>query len=348
MVTFTGIECHNEWEITFEEIHRNGAMAYAIFHYTTYTGDSQYIVNEGFDVCGIARFYADRVHFSKRRRQYMIHGSRAPTSMRTTSATTGTPTASPPGAWSFYTVATQVSRERKDRLGSPEELARMREIVAGMYYPQDEELGVFVQHDTFLDKDLMSASAIPQDQRPINQHWSWDRILRSCFIKQADVLQGLYFLGHLYDRETKKRNFDFYEPMTVHESSLSPCVHSVLAAELGYHDKAVDMYRRTARLDLDNLNRDTQDGLHITSMAGSWLAIAQGFAGMRTVEGLSLSPFLPKEWQGYSFQFQYRGRLLSLSVTQEQARVDLLQGEPLKLTLRGEPVELQTQVIRPL
>ena len=170
-------------------------------------------------------------------------------------------------------------------------------------------MGVFVQHDTFLDKELKPAAHIPQDQRPINQHWSWDKILRSCFIKQADVLQGLYFLGHLYDRETKKRNFDFYEPMTVHESSLSPCVHSVLAAELGYHDKAVDMYRRTARLDLDNLNRDTQDGLHITSMAGSWLAIAQGFAGMCTVEGLSLSPFLPKEWQGYSFQFQYRGRL---------------------------------------
>lgn len=351
MVTFTGIECHNEWEITFEEIHRNGAMAYAIFHYTTYTGDSQYIVNEGFDVlCGIARFYADRVHFSKRRRQYMIHGVTGPNEYENNVSNNWYTNRI--AAWSlelFYTVATQVSRERKDRLGvTREELARMREIVAGMYYPQDEELGVFVQHDTFLDKDLMSASAIPQDQRPINQHWSWDKILRSCFIKQADVLQGLYFLGHLYDRETKKRNFDFYEPMTVHESSLSPCVHSVLAAELGYHDKAVDMYRRTARLDLDNLNRDTQDGLHITSMAGSWLAIAQGFAGMRTVEGLSLSPFLPKEWQGYSFQFQYRGRLLSLSVTQEQARVDLLQGEPLKLTLRGEPVELQTQVIRPL
>ena len=115
----------------------------------------------------------------------------------------------------------------------------------------------------FLDKELKPASEIPAAERPICQHWSWDRILRSCYIKQADVLQGMYFLDHLFDHETKKRNFDFYEPMTVHESSLSPCVHSILAAELGYRDKAVEMYKRTARLDLDNINRDTVDGLHI-------------------------------------------------------------------------------------
>ena len=351
MVTFTGIECHNEWEITFEEIHRNGAMAYAIFHYTTYTGDSQYIVNEGVDVlCGIARFYADRVHFSQRRQSYMIHGVTGPNEYENN--VNNNWYTNRIAAWSmelFYTVAAKASRERKDKLGvTQEELDRMREIVAKMYYPQDEELGIFVQHDTFLDKELMPASAIPGDQRPINQHWSWDKILRSCFIKQADVLQGLYFLGHLYDRETKKRNFDFYEPMTVHESSLSPCIHSVLAAELGYQDKAVEMYQRTARLDLDNLNHDTQDGLHITSMAGSWLSIAQGFAGMRTVEGLSLAPYLPKAWQGYSFQFHYRGRLLRLAVTREQAQVSLLQGEPLALTLCGENVELRDEVIHAL
>jgi maltose phosphorylase len=147
-------------------------------------------------------------------------------------------------------------------------------IAAEMYLPEDSALGIFVAHDTFLDKDLMPASAIDPADRPINQHWSWDRILRSCFIKQADTLQGLYALGHLYDLETKKRNFDFYEPMTVHESSLSPCVHAILAAEIGDIDKAVEMYRRTARLDLDNLNHDTQDGCHITSMAGSYLAIS--------------------------------------------------------------------------
>jgi maltose phosphorylase len=221
----------------------------------------------------------------------------------------------------------------------------MRDVVARMYYPTDEEPGIFVQHDTFLDKELMSAADLPADQRPINQHWSWDHILRSCFIKQADVLQGLYFLNHLYSQEEIKRNFDFYEPMTVHESSLSPCVHSILAAQLGYHDKAVEMYQRTARLDLDNINNDTEDGLHITSMAGSWLAMAHGFAGMRTVDGLSLAPFLPEAWQGYGFQFNYRGRILRLEVDREQACVKLLSGEPLELTLCGEKLTLADEIV---
>ncbi len=201
--------------------------------------------------------------------------------------------------------------------------------------------GIFVQHDTFLDKDLMPASRIPAAERPLNHHWSWDRILRSCFIKQADVLQGLYFLGHLYDRDTKRRNFDFYEPMTVHESSLSPCVHSILASELGQRDKAMALYLRTARLDLDNVNRDTADGLHVTSMAGAWLAIAQGFAGMRTAEGLCLNPYLPEGWQGYAFSFNYRGRVLRLEVREQGARLDLVSGEALDLEVRGKAVTLQ-------
>jgi maltose phosphorylase len=221
-----------------------------------------------------------------------------------------------------------------------EELARMRDVVARMYYPEDTALGIYLQQDTFLDKDIYPAAELPADQRPINQRWSWDRILRSCFIKQADVLQGLYSLGHLYDLDTKRRNFDFYEPITVHESSLSPCVHAILAAELNYREKAVEMYRRTARLDLDNINNDTEDGLHITSMPGSWLAIAQGFAGMRTVDGLRLSPFLPAGWQGYSFQFDYRGRLIRLDVAIGKATVRLVRGGAVPMTFCGEAIVL--------
>ena len=351
MVTFTGLECHNEWEITFEEIHRNGAMAHAIFDYVTYTGDSDYILAEGLDVlCGVARFYADRVHYSKRAKKYMIHGVTGPNEYENN--VNNNWYTNRMAAWSielFTAMARQAEPERLERLSVSEaELAHMRDIVQNMYYPEDAELGVFVQHDTFLDKDLMPADALPAADRPINQRWSWDRILRSCFIKQADVLQGLYFLGHLYDRETKKRNFDFYEPMTVHESSLSPCVHSILAAEIGAHEKAVEMYHRTARLDLDNMNNDTEDGLHITSMAGSWLSMAQGFAGMRTTDGLALSPFLPKEWKAYSFQFHYRKRLIRVAVEAKVAKVVLLQGEPLEMVLCGEKCWLEREIEHPL
>lgn len=351
MVTFNGIECHNEWEITFEEIHRNGAIAHAIFNYATYTGDTAYMVHEGLDVlCGIARFYTDRVHFSKRAQKYMIHGVTGPNEYENNVSNNWYTNRI--AAWSiglFVTQARRASQERLEKLGvTPQELAHMLDVVERMYYPEDTELGIFVQHDTFLDKDLMPASDIPAQERPINQHWSWDHILRSCFIKQADVLQGLYFLNHLYDEDTIRRNFDFYEPMTVHESSLSPCVHSILAAQLGYHDKAVEMYERTARLDLDNINNDTADGLHITSMAGSWLAIAHGFAGMRTTDGLSLKPFLPEAWKGYAFQFHYRGRVIRVSVRPGEARVELLEGQPLTLTLCGQEMRLEDCIVHAL
>jgi len=347
MVTFTGVECHNEWEITFEEIHRNGAIAHAIFEYTAYTGDHSYELGNGLEVLmGIARFWKSRVHFSKRAGKFMIHGVTGPNEYENN--VNNNWYTNRIAAWCleyFADAACRAGAERMAQIGTDEkELEEMLNISRNMYYPEDSELGIFVQHDTYLDKDLMPVSQLRKEDRPINQKWSWDHILRSCFIKQADVLQGLYFLGHLYDKETKKRNFDFYEPMTVHESSLSPCVHSILAAEIGYQDKAVEMYKRTSRLDLDNINNDTEDGLHITSMSGSWLSITQGFAGMRTVNGLSFAPFLPKCWKGYAFKFIYRGRLVRMSVNEHACTLTLERGEAVEGTVHGFPFSLSTQM----
>ncbi len=342
MVTFTGVECHNEWEITFEEIHRNGAIAHAIFNYTSYTGDDTYLVNEGIDVLvGISRFWEDRVHYSKRKDQYMIHGVTGPNEYENNVNNN----------WYTNTIATWVLRytleslqkvtaEKTSALGITEgETSKWQAIIDKMYFPTDEELGIFVQHDTFLDKDLQPVSSLRKEDLPLNQNWSWDKVLRSPFIKQADVLQGLYFLNHEYTAAEKQRNFDFYEPMTVHESSLSACVHSILAAELGMEEKAVELYARTARLDLDNYNNDTEDGLHITSMSGGWLSLVHGFAGMRTLDGnLSFSPFTPKDWQGYSFKVTYQEHLLQVTVNHEAVRLTILQGAPLELSLFGETV----------
>lgn len=352
MVTFNGIESHNEWEITFEEIHRNGTIAYAIYNYTNYTGDDAYLVQKGIDILvGISRFWADRVHFSKRNQQYMIHGVTGPNEYENNVNNN----------WYTNTMATWVLRYTLEGLSKVTEakLAELNvtenekkhwnDIIERMYYPYNEELGVFVQHDTFLDKDLQTVDSLSPEERPINQHWSWDKILRSPFIKQADVLQGLYYLNHEFTIEEKERNFDFYEPMTVHESSLSPAIHAVLAAELGRQEKAVELYSRTARLDLDNYNNDTEDGLHITSMSGGWLAIVQGFAGMRTANGeLSFKPFCPTNWTNYSFLVKYRGRLLDVQVNQEVVIVELKEGQPLEFLLYNEKVMLEEKVTAPI
>lgn len=344
MVTFNGIECHNEWEITFEEIHRNGTIAYAIYNYTRYTGDTEYVTHDGFDVLvGIARFWADRVHFSKRKGMYMIHGVTGPNEYENNVNNNWYTNILAKWCLNYANeIADKVAADKTKELAlTSEERAKWHEIADNMYLPEDKELGIFVQHDTFLDKDLTPVKDLPQDQLPLNQHWSWDHILRSPYIKQADVLQGIYYFVERFTQEQKERNFDFYEPLTVHESSLSPSIHAILAADLHKEDKAFEMYSRTARLDLDNYNNDTNDGLHITSMTGSWLAIVQGFAGMRVIDDeLQFAPFLPKEWTGYKFRINFRGRLLSISVSQEGTQIDLLKGDDLTIKLNGKDLKL--------
>ena len=349
MVTFTGVECHNEWEITFEEIHRNGAIPYAIYNYTNYTGDDSYLAKEGLEVLvEVSRFWADRVHYSKRHGKYMIHGVTGPNEYENNINNNWyTNTLA---AWVLdYTREALAKYPRPDLNVSAAELEKWADISANMYRPHDEELGVFVQHDGFLDKDIRPVSALSPDDLPLNQKWSWDKILRSPFIKQADVLQGIYFFGDRYTLDEKRRNFDYYEPMTVHESSLSPSIHAILAAELGKEAKAVEMYQRTARLDLDNYNNDTEDGLHITSMTGSWLAIVQGFAQMKTWGGtLSFAPFLPSDWTGYTFHINYRGRLIKIEVDGKNVTLRLLKGDALPLKLYGETLTLKDSHSAPL
>jgi maltose phosphorylase len=183
-------------------------------------------------------------------------------------------------------------------------------ITTQMYYPFSEKHNVYLQQDGFLDKELIPVSQLSDNERPIVENWSWDRILRSCYIKQADVLQGLYYFEDEFSKEELKRHYDFYEPLTVHESSLSPCIHSILASKLGDEKRAYDFYLRTARLDLNDYNNDTRDGLHITSMAGTWMTIIKGFAGMEVKnDQLTFSPLLPKNWNSLSFKIHFRGEV---------------------------------------
>lgn len=186
-----------------------------------------------------------------------------------------------------------------------------------------------------MDKEQRMAADIPAEQRPINQHWSWDRILRSCFIKQADVLQGLYFFQEAFGRETIARHFDFYEPRTVHESSLSPCVHSILASLTGRAARAYELYLRTARLDLDDYNREVHEGLHITSMAGSWLSVVEGFGGIRVGRDgrLHVVPRLPEKWRSLAFELHYRGAILRFGLGTGEVRVVSVNGRPAEVVV---------------
>lgn len=352
MVTFDGIESHNEWEITFEEIHRNSTIAYAIYNYTHLTGDRSWLENEGSEVLiGIARFWADRVHYSARNDAYMIHGVTGPNEYENNINNNYYTNWMAKWVLSYALENIDaVAPEFQTKLNvTAEERKHWQDIVDKMYLPEADVTDVngvprhvFAAHDTFLDKELVPVRDLDPKNLPINQHWSWDRILRSPYIKQSDTLHAMYYFPDAFTEQQKRDNYEFYEPFTVHESSLSPSVHSIIAADLKMADKSVEFYERTARLDLDNYNNDTSDGLHITSMTGAWLSIVQGFAGMRVRDDqLHFEPFLPDKWQGYSFRFLFRGRLLSVAVDQNGSHVELLSGEPLTIDLAGEKLTLE-------
>ena len=360
MVTMNGEECHNEWEITFEEIHRNGAIAYAVYDYVRYTGDETYLVDYGLEVLiAISRFWSQRVNWSKAKEQYVILGVTGPNEYENN--VNNNWYTNYIAAWTLRYTTEAVAKvkalnpekyaELIDRIHFREEkeLATARQIIDKMYLPQDEQSGVFLQQEGFLDKDLMPVSDIPKGQRPINQNWSWDRILRSCFIKQADVLQGLYFFENEFDTDTLRRNFDFYEPMTVHESSLSPCVHSIQASKLGMKEKAYEMYLRTARLDLDDYNNDTEDGCHITSMAGTWLAVVKGFGGLRVEQEngadhrLVLNPYCPDNWESLAFKIRFRDALIEVTTTQQDVTVQNFSASPITINLQGKDVMVKAE-----
>jgi len=352
MVTMNGEECHNEWEITFEEIHRNGAIAYAIFNYIRHTGDKDYMKDYGLEVLiGLSRFWSQRVSFSKNLGKYVILGVTGPNEYENN--VNNNWYTNTIAVWTLsYTIQNiedlkknnpealeKVFRKTKFRYNS--ETGKWKKIITGMYFPYDKKRNVFLQQDGFLDKELKPASAIPASQRPINQHWSWDRILRSCYIKQADVLQGLYFFEDQYDTETIKRNFEFYEPMTVHESSLSAGIHSILASRIGNIEKAYELFIRSTRLDLDDYNKEVSEGLHITSMAGNWLAIAEGFGGMRIAgDRIKLKPFIPYRWKSYSFHARFREIIFEVKVTNSFYIVKNLSDRPLPVTIQEKDYDI--------
>jgi len=347
MVTMNGEECHNEWEITFEEIHRNGAIAFAIYNYVRYTGDKSYLVNFGLEVLiAIARFWAQRVNFSQEKGKYVMLGVTGPNEYENN--VNNNWYTSTIACWCMeyaeevaaYVKSTDPSKyaelTKSIHFDESKEIAKWRDIRNNMFFPVDEKLGIFLQQEGYMDKEQILVKDLDPKERPLNQKWSWDRILRSCFIKQADVLQGLYFLEDRYDTDTIKRNYEFYEARTVHESSLSPCVHSVLASRIGNVDKAYELYLRTARLDLDDYNREVKEGLHITSMAGTWISIVEGFGGMRVRNNmLTFNPLIPDKWKSYSFKVWFRDNILKIMVTSSQITINNESGNAITLKIYG-------------
>jgi len=347
MVTMNGEECHNEWEITFEEIHRNGAIAFAIYNYTRYTGDFDYIIEKGLEVLiAISRFWFQRATFSTDKNKYVILGVTGPNEYENN--VNNNFYTNYLAKWCMeYTVdcinyvkhnhLNEFNRVQAKTKLNGQETYKWIKVSDELYFPFSEKHQVYLQQEGFLDKELIKVSDLEKSQRPINQKWSWDRILRSPYIKQADVLQGFYFFENDFSVEELERHYDFYEPFTVHESSLSPCVHSIQAAKLGRMEHAYQFYLRTSRLDLDDYNHEVDEGLHITSMAGTWMSIVEGFGGMRVKNDMLLfSPKIPDLWKAYSFKVNFRNQILTINVSKEDTTFNLKGDQAMKIMVNNK------------
>jgi maltose phosphorylase len=226
------------------------------------------------------------------------------------------------------------------------EISKWRHMAEEMIIPYDPNTGLYEQHEGFFNLPHIDIDSIPVEDFPLYHHWSYDRIYRNDMIKQPDVLMFMFLYNQSFSLKDKRANYDYYEPRCIHESSLSPSVHSIFASELGRTQEAFEFFRFATRIDLDNYNRNTAEGIHTTSIAAAWMNIVYGFGGMRSdSETLSFNPSIPQHWKGYSFKITYRGSVLKIEVTQEKAVIYVEDGAPVSVKISGQLQEIDQKGI---
>jgi alpha,alpha-trehalose phosphorylase len=227
-----------------------------------------------------------------------------------------------------------------------EEAAAWRDAATDMYIPYDSRLGVHPQHEGFTDYARWDFASTPGEKYPLLLHYPYFQLYRQQVVKQADVVLAMQLRGDSFTSEQKLRNFDYYEALTVRDSSLSACTQSVMAAEVGHLDLAYDYLAEAALMDLQDREHNTKDGLHMASLAGAWTALVSGFGGMRFPEGrLTFAPRLPPGLVRLSFRMRYRGRIVHVEARAGKARYTLVAGDPLPIKHYGKEMVLASDTV---
>jgi alpha,alpha-trehalose phosphorylase len=347
--TITGEECSAYFPAGTAQYHINADIAYAIAEYVGATGDRSLLLEGGAElVFETARVWADLAHL--RDGSYHIDEVTGPDEY--TALVND----------NFYTnvmarthlafaadVAGRLGREAPEvfagiatRIGLDEaEVGHWAEVAEKILLPYDEKLGIHAQDDAFLARKIWDFDNTPAENYPLLLHYHPLVIYRHQVCKQADVVLALLLRGDLFTRDEKRRDFDYYEAVTTHDSSLSSCIHSILAAEVGYREKAYDFFMETARMDIDNTHGNTFHGVHTAAMGGTWMCVVNGFAGFRSRKGgLHFSPYLPRGWASYRFRLVDHGRTIEVVVGKASASYRLIEGGAIRLHHEGRPVDL--------
>jgi len=341
--TIGGEECSAYYPAGTAQFHINADIAYAVRHYCRASGDTDFLRGKGAElVIEGARLWLEIGHFNPRRNhQFCINEVTGPdeyTALVDNNFYTNLMArAHLEYACEVYdwlrANAPEAASELAQRIQlNKEEPEAWRRAADAMYLPYDESQGIHPQDDSFLDKPQWDFANTPADHYPLLLHYHPLVIYRHQVCKQADVILGLFLQSSEFSLGQKRRDFDFYESRTTHDSTLSACIHSIVASEVGYPDKALDYFQQVARMDLDNHHNNTQHGVHTACMGGTWLCLVQGFASMRLHgEVLSFTPTVPEGLDGYRFRLQFRGRILELDVDPRRASYTLVDGEPITL-----------------
>ncbi|MFD1776426.1 glycoside hydrolase family 65 protein [Paenibacillus rhizophilus] len=350
--TIDGEENSSYFPAGTAQAHINADIAYAIRQYVLATGDTDFLVSQGAEILfETSRFWVDLGHFNPARGgAFCIDAVTGPdeyTAIVNNNAYTNLMVRSQlEYAASTADLLRGSYPQHYERLvraiGLTEEEVRLwRKAAALMFVPSDEQLGIIAQDDTFLSKEKWNFEQTPEEKYPLLLHFHPLVIYRHQVLKQADVVLALFLLGEQFTLEEKVRNYQYYEPLTTHDSSLSPCIHSIMSAEIGDLEGAYAYFDRTVRMDLDDINRNAKDGLHTAAMAGSWMSIINGFGGMRLRDGvLSFQPRLPDRWESCRFRIAFRGCLLEVRIGRESTHYTLLEGDALELLHMGLRVSL--------
>ncbi len=352
IATLNGEEACSLWQHASLQLQPGTAVAYGVWHYVHLTGDEDFLWEYGAEMLlQIARFLYSRAARGGQTGKYGFYGVMGPDEfhmMVNNNAYTNYM-----GKRTLLYAAETLDRmrqacpEKMDALKKKTNLAEgeaeaWRTMAEEMYIPRDET-GLIEQHDGFFNLPHTEIDDVPVSEFPLYEHWSYDRIYRTDMIKQPDVLMMLYLYNSSFSEETKRINYEFYEPRTIHESSLSPAIHSILAAELGRMDEAVRFFGYATRLDLDNYNRNTREGLHVTSIAMAWANIVYGFAGLRSDgDVLHFAPRMPERWKRLEFSVLYRGRVILIRMEKDGSAFRIAEGEPLNVRIYDGEYRLDT------
>ena len=346
MVTIDGTESCGVWQHGNLEIHVSIAVAYGIWHYMRVCGDDRFLGEEGLEMLiQICRYLASRGQWHPRTGEFGFWGVMGPDEFHMMVHNNCYTNFMAKKSLEYTLGVIRELRDKAPELLSsvstkvgldPAELDLWHKMADNMRIPQNKETGLFEQHDGFFDLPHLDIQSIPVTQFPLYKHWAYDRIFRSDMIKQPDVLLLLFFFSQDFSSRVKQINYCYYEPRCINESSLSPGIHSILAAELSMHDKAYAYAGFASRLDLDNYNRNTEEGLHTTSMAATWMNVVYGFGGLRSDgDVLVFNPSIPRNWRVFSFHLQYRGSLMEVGIDRDQALFRILNGSALSIRVFG-------------